>query len=465
MFFVSNIFLFTIFQFEFSTDKRLAGIQQNSDNNTALEITENDKSDTSSAEESPTPPPPAAAATPPSVQTSVALNSSIAPRTIQSTTAVITPVLRSIATKTTTATAQPVPDASKLAKLPTIRVKALESMTESIQPPVVNASNSSHTVKIVNGSLPFKKPNVPLSIKMSTKTSQPASITNATNKPNDVGQPKPPVKLWNDVMQKNAKKPIELLVISNGNQTNKDNSVICLKPTEQRNIENAKENSSALKIGQVFESVSDEFVEDLLVEKASSLSPMLDTLVKQIATDQNGSKPAKGVPDANLNRVHLNDTDANRTRIIYEANEACFDYRCNICLQFNDSFTEFKSHMFRIHQYALTCQACHESFITRSEYNDHLTNATCRHQPNSKRSFICIVDPPVVLMKNDKVFAFRCKHCDLAFKNQRNYVQHAQRHARMFRCKRCEKSKAVFLPQMQQHLKNHEEKDFIASQR
>lgn len=349
---------------------------------------------------------------------------------------------------------------------PAIRVKAIESMKETNPPTAVNAANKANApnnanpVKIVNGLKPFRMPAIPMSITVKSGLDTAKTQSAAGQRTMENG-----VRLWNKVNEKTPTKPIEILVISNGSQTNKDKSVICLKPTEENNIENATNNSSSLKIGQVYECVSDAFVEDLLDERntqKASPSPLLDTLVEEIVQTPTRAKQTECIQDANSNQMDAENSDFNNVRIVYEENETCFDYRCNICLQFNKSFPEFKAHMFRTHKYALTCQTCHESFITRDEYFHHMERAVCRNPPNSKRQFVCIVDPPTVLMRNDTVFAFRCKHCDIAFRNQRNYVQHAQRHAKTFRCKRCPKSGALHLKQMQQHLKKHEETDCLS---
>lgn len=257
-----------------------------------------------------------------------------------------------------------------------------------------------------------------------------------------------PVKLWNNVIQKNSTgKDLDYLVVANPEETRTDESVFCLKPTKEV-IEHATENSSVLRIDQVYESVSDEFVEDLLVEKRpTSASPLSDTLVKE-AVDK---------PAAAKNGAVQSKKSANPITFIPSSNNKCTDFRCNICLAFNETFDEFKTHMHRQHQYNFVCDRCHDSFRTHQLYDLHLNPATkeCVNPENSKRTFICIVDPPVILMKSNKVFAFRCKYCSVAFHNQRNYVQHAQRHAKLFRCKLCPQAKAMSATAMQQHLNQH----------
>lgn len=267
-----------------------------------------------------------------------------------------------------------------------------------------------------------------------------------------------PVKLWNKVMQINTtEKTLDYLVVSNKDDANKNNSVFCLKQTEEV-IEHATENSSTLKIGQVFECVSDEFVEDLLVEKSDQIpastaftpvapnktpSTLLDTLVKEVAGKRsNPSDVQKG--------------QTKTLTFVPSSNSACTDFRCNICLYFNDTFDEYKAHMCRTHHYNYVCEKCHDVFRTQRTFDLHLdSTGTCTHPENMRRIFICIVDPPVILMKNNKVFAFRCKHCSLAFYNQRNYVQHAQRHAKQFRCKKCPTTKGMSASLMQTHLNQH----------
>ncbi|XP_055305382.1 uncharacterized protein LOC129570038 [Sitodiplosis mosellana] len=352
----------------------------------------------------------------------------------------------------TVASAMPATPASS----PVIRVKALESMKQT------NQTNAANTPKIVNTPI-ATKPTAPVQ-----RVSQPASVHRLpTLRPSEIpkngaeSERRPiasnkktsdnnPVKLWNNVIQKNnTGKDLDYLVLANTEDTGADESVFCLKPTKEV-IEHATENSSLLKIDQVYECVSDEFVEDLLVEKRpTSASPLLDTLVKEVADNHN--KPVAIKNGVQTKRAALPLT------FIPSTNNKCTDFRCNICLDFNETFEEFKTHMFRKHQYNFLCEKCHDVFRTRQLFELHLNAATneCTNPENSKRTFICIVDPPVILMKSNKVFAFRCKHCSIAFHNQRNYVQHAQRHAKLFRCKLCPQAKAMPANAMQNHLNQH----------
>lgn len=278
--------------------------------------------------------------------------------------------------------------------------------------------------------------------------SEPEKVPVAGNKKTSDNNP---VKLWNNVIQKNStRNDLDYLVVANPEETHTDESVFCLKATKEV-IEHATENSSALKIDQVYESVSDEFVEDLLVEKRpTSASPLLDTLVKEVVDNHNQPVAAKN------GAVQIKKL-ANPLTFIPSTNNKCTDFRCNICLAFNETIDEFKTHMCYQHHCNFICEKCHDSFRTHQLYDLHLSPITkeCVNPENAKRTFICIVDPPVILMKSNKVFAFRCKYCSVAFHNQRNYVQHAQRHAKLFRCKLCPQAKTMSATSMQHHLSKH----------
>lgn len=317
-----------------------------------------------------------------------------------------------------------------------------------------NTTNSSKDVtnfsRTINPSTPAPKVNQSAPVqRVILPTLRPSAVVSVKNgieseKQPDAGNKQPtsnnPIKLWNNVMQKNnTEKDLEYLVVANTEDASIDKSVFCLKPTNTM-VEHATENSSVLKIDQVYECVSDEFVEDLLVEKrpTPSVSPLLDNLIRKQKVMQTRK------PSAPIN-------------FIPPSNDKCSDFRCNICLEFNDSYGQYKSHMSREHQYTFICENCHDVFRTRQLFDLHLNPRTmrCDCPENSKRTFICIVDPPVILMKNNRVFAFRCKHCSVAFQNQRNYVQHAQRHAKQFRCKLCPSAKPMTSTAMQAHLNQH----------
>lgn len=346
--------------------------------------------------------------------------------------------------------------ASSQAPKPMIRVKAIESMKEVSRPNAVNVPKLMSTnanglaPKIVN-SIKVNPVVNPLAVQITTATVQkPSTDTRSTSDAHNSDQP---VKLWNNVMQKRTDKPLDYQFVSNKEDANKNKSVFCIKPTEEL-IENSKENGSALKIDQVYECVSDEFVEDLLIEKSarsssvSSASPLLDTLVTEVQNTANTPKPTN-------NQI---EKASERKLTFAPSDEDCSDYRCNICLGFNQTFAQYKSHMMEVHFYNHVCDKCRDVFKSRNLYYDHLDSSMkCVRKENASRSFVCIVDPPVILMRNSKVFAFRCKHCNVAFHNQRNYVQHAQRHAKQFRCKICPAAKTMSAPFMQRHLAQHKQ--------
>lgn len=375
--------------------------------------------------------------------TSTNINSNTRPLPMTSNTRVMTPAAAQIATTL----------ASSQSQKPMIRVKAIESMKEVNRPNSINvpkamsASGNGSAPKIVNSVRVLSSPTTQIRTSIVQK---PSTVAKDQSTSNVVGNSDQPVKLWNNVMQKNTDKTLDYLVVSNKEDASKDNAVFCIKPTEEL-IENAKENGSALKIDQVYECVSDEFVEDLLIEKRAhsstvsntSSSPLLDTLVNEVQNTAAAPKQTnKDTAKSSERKVKFSPTE-----------EDCLDYRCNMCLQFNQSFAEYKSHMMQWHCYNHVCDTCRGVFKSRHQYHDHLdASMKCVEKENASRSFVCIVDPPVILMRNGKVFAFRCKHCNVAFHNQRNYVQHAQRHAKLFRCKTCPSAKSMSASFMQKHL-------------
>lgn len=356
--------------------------------------------------------------------------------------------------------------------LPAIRVKTIESLKENrpnvANPPkVVTAAKTIVAQKLTNPPMGVKKILLPIkkfvdkpTEKTDTEVNRvPGATTNDSNQP---------VKLWNNVMQQNScGKQLEYMVVAdkNNEEGNGDESVFCLKLAEEV-IENSKENnSSSLKIDQVYECVSDEFVEDLLIERSAKSAEAQSVRSQSLALTPTPPPSTATMPqqspspllDSLLSEVQT-PTNKNPTKLTFArpSDADCSDYRCNICLQFNGTFVEYKSHMINKHQYRLVCEKCREAFRSQIMYEGHLdSNDKCVQRENASRNFICIVDPPVILMKNNKVYAFRCKHCLLAFHNQRNYVQHAQRHAKMFRCKVCPSAKTMSSSSMQQHLLQH----------
>lgn len=130
------------------------------------------------------------------------------------------------------------------------------------------------------------------------------------------------------------------------------------------------------------------------------------------------------------------------------------DFRCNICLKFNETFQEFTNHMRVTHDLEYSCKTCHSSFGSRTEYENHAPNQQCTNAANRDRMYLSILDPPVILKKNNDVLGFKCKHCQKMFLNQRNYCEHGQQHARYFRCKIC-MSTPMTASAMSTHLSTH----------
>lgn len=411
---------------------------------------------------------------------------------------------------------------------PTIRAKTIESLTDANQVPENRPkpqafAKKSVTVRTIertpNGLYRFKAANGVMQQQQQQQLTQPINqVTRITNakittasapaaaanpartapisysklptmkptqaKPNPVQQP---VKLWNNMMTNKA--PLEPLRIHVSVKTrelnqgdNNSNATLSLQTSQEKPIEeNASDGGSMLKIGQVFQGVNEDMV-DLLqmvpsssqtppaptpqppsppppftIQSVQSASPMLDTEIEhnQDNDNTNGTQTA-----------YLNDDNVKLVTIVQNGDKNCDDYRCNICLTFNDSNTQYREHMLRQHGYKIICDRCHDAFNYQHEYMKHLKidesagdggrerTLKCSLSANANRTYICIVEPPIILMRNEKVFAFRCKHCDLAFQNQRNYVQHAQRHAKQFRCKQCP-TKPLNIDLMREHLTHH----------
>lgn len=297
-----------------------------------------------------------------------------------------------------------------------------------------------------------------------------------------------PVKLWNNMMMNTVQEPFKIQVSVKTREIGSNNSNLKFpnEETQKQNpIENdANDGASTLKIGQVFEGVNEDMV-DLLqmipspsssspspppvstptppppptsqspfaIKSIQLASPLLDTLVKEISHDNNGMQTA-----------YLNDESVKLVTIVRSDDKSCADYRCNICLTFNDSNLQYREHMLHKHGLRVVCEQCHGAFYHQQAFIDHLKDSggvtingrllECALSANASRTYICIVEPPIILMRNEKVFAFRCKYCDLAFQTQRNYVQHAQRHAKQFRCKKCP-TKPLSIDLMREHLTHH----------
>lgn len=405
------------------------------------------------------------------------------------------------------ASSKSVPVPSLPAQMPTIRVKTFESMTGVNEQPQRLPVTSQQTNAVAK-----KRTSMPPRLSTNFVKESSTNDESQAKRQLAVATNQQPVKLWNNVIQRDlTPTPLEVhfqvnnynrkedhlyssvgestSTVNNGdeshlrftmkqcgpnkvpnpsdsnmrnstqnNQTHSTmkrmdaNQIVSTKPLRKSHpvIEQAVNNSSTLKIGQVFECVNDDFVEDLLELEKTAQSPpsencetsLFDDLLEEIVKEKPTTQPVTSL--------------SNSVRIVQGADESCSDYRCNICLEFSDSLQDYKLHMERSHALRWVCDKCHGGFLRLADYNNHMsTGRACRLSANASRSFICIVDPPIILMKNQKVFAFRCKHCkDVAFQNQRNYVQHAQRHAQLFRCKKCP-TKPLPSHLMKLHLSHH----------
>lgn len=388
---------------------------------------------------------------------------------------------------------------------PAIRVKTIDSRVDANKMPtppenrpkqqafakksvtvrsVVRTPNGDYRLKMPNGAMQQKQqqqqPSAPPPPRITQVTPAPARTASVAypklptvkqTQPNPVQQP---VKLWNNMMSKATVEPSLKVHVSTRN------SLQGFTAIQENPVENdANDGTSLLKIGQVFEGVSDDFVEDLFLETAvpsspstqtmsaptppstpqplqmqplQSSSPLLDTLVKEMEHD----------PNNGIQTATVNDDNVKLVTIVQNDDKSCADYRCNICLNFNDSKLQYREHMLRKHGFRVICERCHDAFNHQQAFIDHFKydssdgvgSMKCALSANANRTYICIVEPPIILMRNEKVFAFRCKYCDLAFQNQRNYVQHAQRHAKLFRCKQCP-TKPLNIDLMREHLTHH----------
>lgn len=249
-----------------------------------------------------------------------------------------------------------------------------------------------------------------------------------------------PVKLLNQIHAPDSKANDSLELIAIPNTNSKDQTVFSLT---SNNI-NSTNNCSTLKIGQVFESVNDEFVEKLLIQNQSQSKNESDPK-KEILIQVSTSPTSKQTISAK------NTLKRGTIRFVPQTDQRCLDFRCNLCLTFTDTMYAYKDHMFSIHGFTIVCDICHEPFKTRQTYEEH--RATCSSSNiSASRPYICIVDPPVVLLKGNQVHAYKCHNCKLAFFNRKSYVQHAQRHSHQFRCKQCTNLKAMTALELRSHL-------------
>lgn len=133
------------------------------------------------------------------------------------------------------------------------------------------------------------------------------------------------------------------------------------------------------------------------------------------------------------------------------------DYRCNVCLEQNTSFSQLKKHLFSVHLLAYVCRDCHGTFDWNSEYAKHVQRGNCKEKLNAHRKFITLIDPPVrqsgiTANGNEREQALLCGHCSLKFTNLSQYCAHAQHHAKAFLCQICAKEDYRSVTAMARHL-------------
>lgn len=246
---------------------------------------------------------------------------------------------------------------------------------------------------------------------------------------------------------------LNMIVVTSNRNESKNQTTYSLKKVTNNTaiIEPATTNQSPLQIEQVFEGVNETFVENLLIDKSkqqqqaknklkSTLSPLLDSIVEQVANRQNAPQPRKQNPEPVVF------VDANSS--------ACLDLRCNICLELCSTSKSFEEHMINKHDYPYVCSTCHETFKSLTSFAKHAqSKGLCIQSMNRSRPYNCIVPAPTILFKDNMIDAFKCKHCRYAFYDQKLYVQHAQRHSTLFRCKLCKLAKAMEIEKMRFHLK------------
>lgn len=271
--------------------------------------------------------------------------------------------------------------------------------------------------------------------------------------------------LLNNLIQPNGSNDLNHVVLVANNNSQSNSEVFSLAETQQ--------NGSSLRIDKVFQNVDDNFADNisaksnppatydllpnLLRQKPNSASNVkLPTGVafKRITQLRPSQIPSRQQPptiQSDLSRlenliqtveqqesiqtIDAPASTANQLNIVNETTTEGADYRCNMCLAFNDDFDMFKQHMKVKHRAVFVCDVCHLSFLSKTPFDIHKFTKQCDvSKINSLRKFTTLIDPPIVLMKNN-IRAFKCKHCSFAYYNQKNYCHHAQRHATHFRCK------------------------------
>lgn len=396
---------------------------------------------------------------------------------------------------------------------PAIRVKPIGNLTNANQMPasldthpkpqafakksvsirsIVRTSDGTFRLKMPNDGIQkqqqqLRQPNQTIGISSASASNASTSVTTASQ----LNPVKQPVKLWNNMMMTKAtaeplKVHVSVKMRTEDNETRfpmhqRQQQQSQPQPLHENPIENgALDGASVLKIGQVFEGVNENFADDIFNESNIEPTPqypnqttgsLLEALAREVdhnnqSNNNINGKAATAAPQPQPQKVLTqrrivitDEDDDSPVTIIQNDDKNCSDYRCNMCLTFNDSLDTYRDHMWLKHEVNLICERCHGAFSHELAFQNHLETSAngsieCPLSSNAARTYICIVEPPIILMRNEKVFAFRCKNCDLAFQNQRNYVQHAQRHAKLFRCKLCP-TKPLNIDLMSKHLTHH----------
>lgn len=164
--------------------------------------------------------------------------------------------------------------------------------------------------------------------------------------------------------------------------------------------------------------------------------------------------------DTALNTFKEDSVDSDEDNSVSErsaANPKCRDYRCNVCLEQNTSFSQLKKHLFSAHLLAYVCRECHGTFDWNSEYAIHVQRGDCKEKLNAHRKFITLIDPPIRLSGitahgNKREQTLLCGNCRLTFANISQYCAHAQYHAKTFLCQICAKEDYRSQSAMARHL-------------
>lgn len=105
------------------------------------------------------------------------------------------------------------------------------------------------------------------------------------------------------------------------------------------------------------------------------------------------------------------------------------NYRCQICMKYNETLTELTNHMLDVHSMSYVCEICFMSFTTRIACNLHICENLAK--------YITIVPLSSKIKSSHEVELFRCRSCMSKFHKQETYCLHAQKHIRLFKCTSC----------------------------